>query len=125
MRLSVLAVVVVVALGCDRAEKKAPADEEGASVDAYCEKMLTLDEKTAKSNGHEAFPEGEHPTRSEALGFCKAMFRRAKQKEPKAYACFEGCMMAAKSREAEQKCLVDDGCLALVKNKKLFSNRAD
>ena len=122
LRLFVLSLAL---LACDKTDasddkpKKKSKTEEGVKVSDYCDKMLELDEKTAKANGAKIDDK-------EALAmFCQGMFGNAKKKEPEAYACMADCMMDAESREDEQKCISKKKCLAKASNPKLFSNRKD
>lgn len=112
-----LIIVVFLVLACDKTDK-----EEGIPVKDYCEKMLTLDDKTAKENG--AKNDGA-PPREVLASFCRGLFKNAKSKEPEAYACMANCMMDAESRSDEQACTAKKKCLEKAKNPKLFSNRKD
>lgn len=116
MRILVLFVLFLAA--CDKS-KPAEAADDGPSVNAYCDKMLALDAKTAQANGAKV---EDNP---DVVAGCRMMLRRAKSEEPEAWACMAGCMLDADSREDEQRCTKKKKCLAKAKNPKLFSNRVD
>lgn len=131
MRTPMLMVVLALA-ACDKttsdSETKKDKDKEEAADDSvpvskYCKKFVALSDKAAAANGKSGSEGG--PSKDEQLTFCTMMFTNAKNKEPKAYACFADCMMSEGTLEAEQTCAEEKKCLDKAKNKKLFSNRKD